>query len=595
MTGVSGIRVARADGLGQLARNDHKLMKVLKTAALGMLGLVLMASSVGECDAQAGYELAVRAQKHSAPVWSKDGSHIIFSHPPSGVFVVQADGSGMWSLPPNSPVGTLKSPGNFSPALSPDGSRVAYAMVVTRDDTSAIVTSALDGSDLHRLTSNKAVDAYPAWSPDGTQILFYSDRAGSPGNPALSLFIMDSDGANLRELGAESSKPISNYPPVWSPDGQRIAFVVGDYEGRDFVQTIRPDGSGLTELGETASSPAWSPDGTRIAFIREGTETRGLYTMDPDGGNQRLLWSFERDGRYWYDNLAWSPDGTEILYGVSDARTSFSTPVVVVGVDGSEPRVLGKHGAAWSPDGSRIAFHVTSNNSGVVLYTTARDGSDKRVLVRGSYERLVAEHSDWRDVSGDVAACSGGYVAPKPDRNPGLVQDCETLLRLREALAGDAVLNWSADVQMSEWGGVGIEGSPPRVIRLSLSRLRPVKLTGIIPPELGNLANLEVLSLHSNQLSGSIPPELGNLANLRDLRLSSNALEGTIPAELGRLASLERMILARNRLVGGIPSELGNLSNLNELWLNNNNLTGCVPAVLSGHLETLVADGLEYC
>ena len=170
-------------------------MKVLKTAALGMLGLVLMASSVGECDAQAGYELAVLAQKHSAPVWSKDGSHIIFSHPPSGVFVVQADGSRMWSLPPNSPVGTLKSPGNFSPALSPDGSRVAYAMVVTRDDTSAIVTSALDGSDLRKLTSNKAVDAYPAWSPDGTQIAFYSNRETGAAH-GLHLYIMDSDGSD---------------------------------------------------------------------------------------------------------------------------------------------------------------------------------------------------------------------------------------------------------------------------------------------------------------------------------------------------------------------------------------------------------------
>ena len=158
----------------------------------------------------------------------------------------------------------------------------------------------------------------------------------------------------------------------------------------------------------------------------------------------------------------------------------------------------------------------------------------ERVLVRGSYERLVAEHSDWRNVSGDIAACSGGYVVAKPGKNPGLVQDCETLLRVRDLLAGDAFLNWSADVQLSEWRGVGIGGSPPRVIDLVLPRLTPSKLTGIIPPELGDATNLEVLFIQSNQLSGSIPPELGNLANLRELSLSRNRLEGTIPAELGQ-------------------------------------------------------------
>ena len=213
----------------------------------------------------------------------RTASHIIFSHPPSGVFVVQADGSRMWSLPPNSPVGTLKSPGNFSPALSPDGSRVAYAMVVTRDDTSAIVTSALDGSDLHRLTSNKAVDAYPAWSPDGTQILFYSDRAGSPGNPALSLFIMDSDGSNLRELSAESSRPISKYPPVWSPDGQRIAFVVGDLRR----EGLRPHNGN----GRVWADGAW----------RDCKQSRVVSRRNSDRIHQRR----KGDARAVYDGPRW--------------------------------------------------------------------------------------------------------------------------------------------------------------------------------------------------------------------------------------------------------------------------------------------------
>ena len=409
-----------------------------------------------------------------------------------------------------------------------------------------------------------------------------------------------------------SSLISTRQPPVWSPDGNRIAFVARQsdptetgYDRRYIVHTVRPDGSGLTELGDAASSPVWSPDGTRIAFIREGEETRGLYTMDPDGSNERLLWSFDTDGRLWYNNLSWSPDGSEILYG--SAAVDFAdfygpVPVVVVGVDGSEPRVLGERvstwgvgGAAWSPDGSRIAFYGVSDHSAVVLHTTARDGSGGRVLVRGNYERLVAERSDWRNVSGDIAACSGGHVVAKPQKNPGLVQDCETLLRVRDPLAGDAVQNWSAAVKISEWRGVGIEGAPPRVMRLNLSGLTSSTLTGIIPPELGDLTSLEVLIIHCNRLSGSIPPELGNLANLRELRLSSNGLEGTIPAELGRLTSLETMDLSQNGLVGGIPPELGNLSNLRELWLGKNNVTGCVPAALSGRLRSLGTDGLEYC
>jgi Tol biopolymer transport system component len=73
--------------------------------------------------------------------------------------------------------------------------------------------------------------------------------------------------------------------------------------------------------------------------------TRGLYTMDPDGRDQRLLSSFSRDDHFWYNNLSWSPDGSQILYGVS--AIGYPTPVVVVGVDGSEPRVLAERGSDW--------------------------------------------------------------------------------------------------------------------------------------------------------------------------------------------------------------------------------------------------------
>ena len=251
------------------------------------------------------------------------------------------------------------------------------------------------------------------------------------------------------------------------------------------------------------------------------------------------------------------------------------------------------------PNGLRmeLASRFMSHQMTPMSFSIPRPVADRTFVswLRGNYERLVAEHSDWRDVSGDIAACSGGYVVPNPKKNTGLVQDCETLLRVRDQLAGDAVLNWTADEKISKWRGVGTEGTPPRIVRLILVSLSPTKLTGLIPPALGDLLDLEVLSLHSNQLSGSIPPELGNLANLRDLRLSWNYLEGTIPAELGSLTRLETLDLGQNRLVGSIPPELGNLASPIGLGIDNNDLTGCVPAVLSGRLGSPRSDGLRYC
>ena len=102
----------------------------------------------------------------------------------------------------------------------------------------------------------------------------------------------------------------------------------------------------------------------------------------------------------------------------------------------------------------------------------------------------------------------------------------------------------------------------------------------LVPPELGNLANLTWLVLWGNNLSGPIPPELGALTQLQNMQLSDNNLSGPIPPELGNLASLTVLSLGHNSLTGPIPPELGNLSALKFLGLGNNNLAGEFPAFL---------------
>ena len=166
--------------------------------------------------------------------------------------------------------------------------------------------------------------------------------------------------------------------------------------------------------------------------------------------------------------------------------------------------------------------------------------------------------------------------------------------------------NWLSDRPIGEWSYVSTDGDG-RVTRLlpgnnrlsgsipselsNLANLESLflngnRLSGSIPSELGNLANLESLYLNGNQLSGSIPSELGNLANLRLLWLNDNQLSGSIPPELGNLANLKRLRLDENQLSGSIPSELGNLANLRLLWLNDNQLSGSIPSEL-GNLANL--------
>ena len=183
----------------------------------------------------------------------------------------------------------------------------------------------------------------------------------------------------------------------------------------------------------------------------------------------------------------------------------------------------------------------------------------------------------------DIGACDRGRAVSDPWASAGLMQDCETLLEVRDALASLEGLNWSVDRSISEWDGVVVGGSPPRVREIAL---RSGALRGQIPAELGKLTELRVLDLSINGLRGQIPADLGRLTHLRELHLGHNDLTGTIPAELGRLNSLELLDLYRNRLTGEIPAELGQLSRLRYLHLFENDLSGKIPAEL-GQLGSL--------
>ena len=148
--------------------------------------------------------------------------------------------------------------------------------------------------------------------------------------------------------------------------------------------------------------------------------------------------------------------------------------------------------------------------------------------------------------------------------------DREALVALYNATDGenwDESDNWLSDAPLGEWAGINTDDD----------------------------GRVTVLNLEGNGLSGEVPPELGNLANLQSLDLESNDLNGEIPPELGSLSNLEWLSLGGNALSGEIPAELGNLSNLTALGLSYNELSGCVPGNLEDQLSWSELGGLPFC
>ena len=150
----------------------------------------------------------------------------------------------------------------------------------------------------------------------------------------------------------------------------------------------------------------------------------------------------------------------------------------------------------------------------------------------------LLRHRLYNPVSGDLYY-DGEIPVCTPEDHPG---DKETLVAFYNATNGPNWRfneNWLSDAPLGEWDLV-TTNDDGRVIRLELSgegfgaSLGGNQLSGEIPPELGNLANLKWLFLSGNDLSGEIPPELGNLANLESLGLTGNELSGCAPASLYR-------------------------------------------------------------
>ena len=551
--------------------------------------------------------------RSGAVAWGRgpSGDEIVFSVG-LAVYAVGADGSGLRML--SEAEGESGSAGTTALDVSPDGLQVVYTPCESLEGFSApeheLAVARLDGGAVRQLTENTHFEKYPSWSPDGKRIAFVSSGV-TPGMiyewDDVHLYSMAADGTDVRRI---AEGPLVHETPRWSPDGERIAYAVFEDRGLGqppaiYIHVVGSDGGTAPRLTDAASGPTWSPDGERIAYAKVDGDDVALYTIAVDGTDARRLaaiegWHLGRGGpdpaKAWISKVSWSPDGSRILVL---ANEYVHPQIHVIGVDESDlPRLAMQNpghvsieDASWSPDGTRIAMVGDFGMQGaddpakwIALLTIGADGTGLRVLVGRRDDGSLAGLGISRgDISAGVAACREGVAVPDPDANPGLVKDCEALLEVQNSVAGPGGLNWSTDKSISEWDGIVVDGTPPRVWELSLIRQG---LVGEIPRELSQLAELRVLHLWDNALTGEIPAELGELQNLERLVLRENYLSGEIPPELGKLSGLTGLLLGRNNLRGEIPAVLGQLADLKGLGLTGNLLTGAIPIEL-GQLTVL--------
>jgi Tol biopolymer transport system component len=260
------------------------------------------------------------------------------------------------------------------------GGKIVFASY--RDDegksyTSEIYTVDVKGKKLQRLTNNNAKDANPAWSPDGQQIVFASNRDGN-----FEIYVMNSDGSNQHRL---TNHPADDNSPTWSGDGKRIAF--HSYrDGRQHqIYSMDMDGNDIRRLTNNDSSdydPKWSPDGKYIVFVSVRDGNYEVYVMDADGSNQRrITHNSAPDNRSEDESPSWSWDSRYIMFV---SFRNYRWGIYVTDLKGKTLRCVdcsySGFGPVFSPDNKLIAMVVGIRGSGNIYLMNA-SGTGQRLLL----------------------------------------------------------------------------------------------------------------------------------------------------------------------------------------------------------------------
>jgi Tol biopolymer transport system component len=241
--------------------------------------------------------------------WSPDGTRMAFDVASSEIWVMNADGTDLTHLDPSCDF-------CWGPAWSSDGSHLVFASNDFPSTDADIWVMEDDGSKPARLTTTTTrEETRPAWSPDGSKIAFIGQSDSFP-YPS-DIYVMDANGSNSVNLTNDGAA----YGGLeWSPNGTRIAFSMTNDKGNGDVYKMASNGTNrvrLTTNSASDGSPSWSPDGSKIAFT-SGRTNPGLYLMNPDGSNQTAIPNAgSGNGSDWQPCPAACPSTVETIRPVS--------------------------------------------------------------------------------------------------------------------------------------------------------------------------------------------------------------------------------------------------------------------------------------